>query len=257
MHYLFKRLFNIDYGIRYIFTLLVCIIYTIITLDAQEHIKIGNQKWLLRSLDATQFENGDYIAEAHNRSDWIKYGNSKTPAFCSYDFNSANDKIYGKLYNIYALTDNKGIMIPSGYYIPMPEHAESAFHNIIKGNYSIDSHKSKSLCNNCRNWSDKYRKLMKCSSCLDKRYITTISKYSKQFNMFDFGCIVNQNGDFYNLDFTEYFRFYATLGTFKIGYPWLEEYSKELNQELPFNHISLKNIYSIGYNIRLIRPYGY
>jgi hypothetical protein len=212
--------------------LFICTIYSIFTLEAEEHIMLGKKKWLLRSLDITNFKNGDIINEAYNRSDWINYGKSKTPAFCSYEFDNANDKVYGKLYNIYALMDKRGLLVPSGYHLPFWDETSDAWDQICKNNYSINSRKSKITCINCKTWSAQYRKLINCSLCKNKRYITVPNSSSIQFNEYEFGCLVNQNGEFYKLDFESYFQFQSKPGKY-----------------LPSN----ANFYSIGYNIRVVK----
>jgi uncharacterized protein (TIGR02145 family) len=208
-----------------------CTIFSIFSLEAEEHIKLGRKNWLLRSLDVTTFKNGDIINEAHNRSDWIDLGNSHTPAFCSYEFDSNNDKIYGKLYNIFALIDKRQLLVPSGYHIPLWDETLDALDNIKKNKYSIDTHKNRIICINCKKWSDKYRKLIKCNSCKNKRYITAPNNSFIHFNEYEFGCYVNQNGEFYKLDYETYFQFLSKPG----------------------KYLSSRNFYSIGFNIRVIK----
>lgn len=75
---------------------------------------IGNQIWTLQNLDVTTFLNGDAIPNYTSSAGW---GTLTTPAMCSYNFNAANDAIYGKLYNWYAIMDGRGLC-PVGWHIP-------------------------------------------------------------------------------------------------------------------------------------------
>jgi uncharacterized protein (TIGR02145 family) len=66
------------------------------------------------NLNVTTYRNGNSIPEVTDGATWASL---TTGAWCSYDNDSANDAIYGKLYNWYAVTDPRGLA-PTGYYIP-------------------------------------------------------------------------------------------------------------------------------------------
>ena len=76
-----------------------------------------NQIWTTLNLDVNTFRNGDTIFEAKSNEEWKKAGESKTPAWCYYNNDSENGKIYGKLYNWYAVTDSRNIS-PVGWHVP-------------------------------------------------------------------------------------------------------------------------------------------
>jgi len=80
-------------------------------------VKIGNQIWLAENLNVSHFRNGDPIMEAKTNEEWIKAAKEKKPAWCYYNNDTANGKIYGKLYNWYAVTDYRGLA-PEGWHIP-------------------------------------------------------------------------------------------------------------------------------------------
>jgi uncharacterized protein (TIGR02145 family) len=82
-----------------------------------QDIKIGNQVWSSKNLDVSTFRNGEAIPEAKNAKEWAKAGENKTAAYCYYDYDSKNGKVYGKLYNWYAVNDSRGLA-PNGYHIP-------------------------------------------------------------------------------------------------------------------------------------------
>jgi uncharacterized protein (TIGR02145 family) len=85
--------------------------------QAPSEVKIGSQIWTTKNLDVSTFRNGEAIPEAKNAEEWKKAGENKTAAFCNYDFDSEIGKVYGKLYNWYAVNDPRGLA-PKGYHIP-------------------------------------------------------------------------------------------------------------------------------------------
>jgi uncharacterized protein (TIGR02145 family) len=82
-----------------------------------KEIKIGNQIWMSGNLNIDQFRNGDKIPEAKTAEDWKKAGEEKKPAWCYYDNDPINGKKYGKLYNWYAVNDERGLT-PTGWKVP-------------------------------------------------------------------------------------------------------------------------------------------
>jgi uncharacterized protein (TIGR02145 family) len=82
-----------------------------------ESVKIGNQVWMKRNLNVIHFCNGDLIPEAKTDEEWKKAGEEGKPAWCYYDNNPENGKIYGKLYNWFAVNDSRGIA-PVGWHLP-------------------------------------------------------------------------------------------------------------------------------------------
>ena len=78
---------------------------------------LDNSKWTSKNLDVDKFRNGDIIPEAKTLSDFQLAGENETPAWCYYDNSPVNGKVYGKLYNWYAVNDPRGLA-PEGYHIP-------------------------------------------------------------------------------------------------------------------------------------------
>jgi uncharacterized protein (TIGR02145 family) len=70
----------------------------------------GNQDWQLKNLDVSTFRNGDIILEAESKEEWENASKNHIPAWCS-------DNGYGKLYNWYAVIDERGLA-PDGFHIP-------------------------------------------------------------------------------------------------------------------------------------------
>ena len=86
------------------------------TTTAIPNVIIGTQTWTLRNLDVAFYNNGDPIPEVQDPTAWAAL---TTGAWCSYDNNPANDAIYGKLYNWFAVKDIiHGGLVPVGYHLP-------------------------------------------------------------------------------------------------------------------------------------------
>ena len=71
----------------------------------------------LFNLDVREFRNLDPIMEAKTDEEWIRAGEQGIPAWCYYDNDSANNELYGKLYNWHAVNDKRGLA-PEGYRVP-------------------------------------------------------------------------------------------------------------------------------------------
>ena len=93
---------------------------------AIKSVKIGTQTWTSENLNVSTFRNGDPIPEARTKQEWILAGNHEQPAWCYYNNDSENGKVYGKLYNWYAVIDTRGIA-PKGWHIPSIKDWEIMF----------------------------------------------------------------------------------------------------------------------------------
>lgn len=97
---------------------LLRVIYTTYdnTVNASEdpEVNINGQIWKVKNLDTEFYQNGDPIPQITDETEWE---NATEGAWCYYENNSANGIEYGKLYNWYALTDNRGLA-PAGWDIP-------------------------------------------------------------------------------------------------------------------------------------------
>lgn len=78
---------------------------------------VGKQVWMKNNLDVKEFKNGDPIPLAKNDEEWIKAIKEKTPSSRYYDDNPENGKLYGMLYNWYAVNDSRGLA-PNGWRVP-------------------------------------------------------------------------------------------------------------------------------------------
>ena len=107
---------------------LVALLFSILLLSCSNNqkfktVKIGDQVWMAENLNVDKFRNGDSIPHAKIDKEWEEAGKNGQPAWCYYENNPANGKIYGKLYNWYAVTDSRGLA-PEGWRIPVDEDWE-------------------------------------------------------------------------------------------------------------------------------------
>jgi uncharacterized protein (TIGR02145 family) len=85
--------------------------------DKYESVKIGDQVWMKQNLDISNFRNGDPIPEVKTDEEWMKAVKDGKPAWCFYNNDPENGKIYGRLYNWYAVNDPRGLA-PEGWHVP-------------------------------------------------------------------------------------------------------------------------------------------
>ncbi len=97
---------------KYIFILVFSYTYVL----GQDSTKIGNQIWAIYDLHTTYFLNGDSIPYAQSNEEWEIAGMNHKPAWCKYQENEDDETPLGILYNIYAITDPRGI-VPEGWRI--------------------------------------------------------------------------------------------------------------------------------------------
>ena len=130
------------------FRLIALICYSLffsISLKAQDEVKIGTQIWSTKNLNVSRFRNGDIIVEAKTKEEWGKANNSITPAWCYYENDSTKGKIYGKLYNFYAIIDARGLA-PNGWRIPNDKEWDILV-NFLGGAWTLTGNKLKTITN--------------------------------------------------------------------------------------------------------------
>lgn len=76
-------------------------------------IKIGTQLWMQENLKTTRYANGDTIPNVTIYNDWR---NLSTGAWMQ----GANNTVYGKMYNWYAVANAAGLC-PTGWHVPSKE----------------------------------------------------------------------------------------------------------------------------------------
>jgi uncharacterized protein (TIGR02145 family) len=78
-------------------------------------ITIGTQEWMAENLKTTKYNDGTTpIPNLITNVDWYS---TTTGAYCNYNNSAGNSTVYGKLYNWYAITDNRKLC-PTGWHIP-------------------------------------------------------------------------------------------------------------------------------------------
>jgi len=77
-------------------------------------VVIGDQTWITENLDVDTYADGTAIPQVTDPIEWAAL---TTGAWCYYNNDPANEAIYGKLYNWYAVNDSRGLA-PTGYHVP-------------------------------------------------------------------------------------------------------------------------------------------
>jgi len=77
-------------------------------------LQIGTQCWIKSNLKVSKYGNGDAIPTGLGAADWRS---TNTGAYAILLNDNSNDAIYGKLYNWYAVADNRGLC-PTGWHVP-------------------------------------------------------------------------------------------------------------------------------------------
>ena len=77
-------------------------------------IIINGQEWMQQNLAVTKYRNGDPIPKGLRKTTWK---NTTSGAYAIYNNNAANNTLYGKLYNWYAVNDSRGLC-PTGWHVP-------------------------------------------------------------------------------------------------------------------------------------------
>lgn len=75
-------------------------------------IRIGNDLWMAENLRTTRYNDGTAITTGLSAADWAA---NTSGAYVLYDNNPANNAIYGKLYNWYAVSTDK--LAPEGWHV--------------------------------------------------------------------------------------------------------------------------------------------
>lgn len=76
-------------------------------------VQTGSMIWTARNLNVAHFRNGDPIPEVQNPATWATL---TTAAWCYNENKPENGKLYGKLYNWYAISDPRGLA-PEGWHV--------------------------------------------------------------------------------------------------------------------------------------------
>jgi uncharacterized protein (TIGR02145 family) len=77
-------------------------------------IVIGTQEWMAENLKTSKYRNSETIANVTDNAQWA---NLTAGAWCYFNNDNQFDCPYGKLYNWYAVSDNRNLC-PNGWHIP-------------------------------------------------------------------------------------------------------------------------------------------
>lgn len=80
-------------------------------------VMIGSGEWMAENLNVSHFRNGDPLFEANTYEKWEYASIHGLPAWCYYNNNPRYGKKYGKLYNGWAIRDERGLG-PEGWHVP-------------------------------------------------------------------------------------------------------------------------------------------
>jgi len=89
---------------------------TVTDIDGNEYktVKIGHQIWMAENLRVTHYSNGDPIPRVRRHSEWASLENGAYTYYMNFRLFS---RIYGALYNWYAVDDDRGLC-PEGWRVP-------------------------------------------------------------------------------------------------------------------------------------------
>jgi len=97
-------------------------------------VNIGTQTWFAENLKTTKYNDGTFIPNISNNTDWT---NLKTGAYCNYNNEISNGNTYGNLYNWYAV--NTGKLCPTGWHVPSYDEWNALDDYLIANGYNYDS----------------------------------------------------------------------------------------------------------------------
>jgi len=108
---------------------------TVTDLDGNVYhtINIGTQTWMVENLKSTKFRTGESISNILDNT----WGTVSYSAWSDYNNNSSNGDKYGRLYNWYAVVDNRNIA-PNGWHIPSSAEWNTLSEYLIRNGYNFD-----------------------------------------------------------------------------------------------------------------------
>ena len=133
-------------GILFVLSLRTYSRNTCSNIKSSDTVHVGEQVWMLKNLDVDTFRNGDVIKEAQSLDEWINACKEGIPAWCNYDNDTCNGKIFGKLYNWYAVNDSRGLA-PEGFRIPAWADYRKLL-DYVKGRTNSITERNNELLNN-------------------------------------------------------------------------------------------------------------
>lgn len=80
-------------------------------------IKIGDQEWMAENLKTLKLNNGTAIPNGGIWTNWRNWGSSNISCYADPDISSILGEKYGRLYNYFAVFDNRKLC-PTGWHVP-------------------------------------------------------------------------------------------------------------------------------------------
>ena len=96
--------------------------------------KIGTQVWMTENLRTSKYRNGERISNLTLAADWSA---ATLGAWCYYNHDATLGRKYGKLYNWYAVADNRNIA-PVGWHVATDEEWTTLINYLIANGYNYD-----------------------------------------------------------------------------------------------------------------------
>lgn len=115
---------------------------TVTDIDGNSYtvVNIGPMCWLQENLKTTKFNDGTSIQNITENSDWQ---NTTNAAWSDFENDATNGQTYGKLYNGYALTNNRQLC-PAGWRVPTIQELQDLA-NYAGGDYASGNLKTITL----------------------------------------------------------------------------------------------------------------
>lgn len=161
-------------------------------------VEINSQIWMAENLKTSQYSNGDPIQYVQDESTEPNvWGNLTSGAFSFYNDDLSQQSDYGKLYNWFAVTDERNVC-PDGWHVPTDEEFIDLEMSLGMSQTEADStgfrgaNEGSKLAGKANHWADGY---------LEYDNETGISG----FNAIPAGYRTDSNGSYSNMDTTSYF----------------------------------------------------
>jgi|SRR5690554_1242640 len=102
------------------------------SIESDTH-RVGDSVWMTKNLNVSEFRNGDEILEAKSSEEWMNAFENKTPAYCYYENDIDNAEKFGKLYNWFAVNDERGLA-PEGWHVA----TDSEWSSLIEALHGVE-----------------------------------------------------------------------------------------------------------------------
>lgn len=152
-------------------------------------VQIKDQIWMAENLSVEKFRNGDPIIQAQTNEEWIQAFEKGIPAWC---YSYHNGRKIGKLYNIYAVTDTRGLA-PKNWHIPSYDEMEILVKNLGGKDSAFKQLIKKDVWNHNEYLKNSYTKKTVSFNALPSGYRDFMGEFN-DFNHFAFwGSTISQH----------------------------------------------------------------